>query len=119
MIRINRLIRKSTIYEVLQLPNVAKVELVRRKANQKDSNRIRIRIYLTRSNSGMERDEFNGVMGAILGIATISDNTYSTVKTAILDGFIKESTYNNLGVPMDAKYAELCKKYNQEFFDKF
>lgn len=119
MIRINRLIRKSTIYEVLQLPNVAKVELVRRKANQKDSNRIRIRIYLTRSNSGMEREEFNGVMGSILGIATISDNTYSTVKTAILDGFIKESTYNNLGVPMDAKYAELCKRYNQEFFDKF
>lgn len=119
MIRINRLIRKSTIYEVLQLPNVAKIELIRRKANQKDSNRIRIRIYLTRSHNGMEREEFNGVMGSILNRAKISDNTYSTVKTAILDGFIKESTYNNLEVPMDKKYAELCQRYNQEFFDKF
>ena len=48
MIRINRLIRKSTVYEVLQLPNVAKIELIRRKANQKDSNRVRVCIYLTR-----------------------------------------------------------------------
>lgn len=119
MIRINRLIRKSTVYEVLQLPNVAKIELIRRKANQKDSNRVRVCIYLTRSGDRPENSEFKDVMNAILGRAKINDNVYSTIKTAIFNGFIKESTYNKLGIPMDEKYAELCQKYNQEFFDKF
>lgn len=119
MIRINRLIKKSVICDVLQLPNVAKIELIRRKSNQKDPTVVRVCIYLTRSHQADERAEFNGVMGVILNTPNIPNNTYAAVKTAIIDGFIKESTYNRLGVPMDSKYKELCNKYSQAFFDKF
>ena len=119
MIRINRLIKKSAICEVLHLPNVAKIELIRRKCNQKDPTIVRVCIYLTRSQKADERAEFSGVMGTILNIPDIPDNTYATIKTAIKDGFIKESTYNKLGIPMDSKYKALCNKYNQAFFDKF
>lgn len=119
MIRINRLIKKSVICEVLHLPNVAKIELIRGKCNQKDPTVVRVCIYLTRSQKADERAEFRGIMSAILNTPDIPNNTYSTIKTAILDGFIKESTYNKLGIPMDSKYKELCRRYSQSFFDKF
>lgn len=119
MIRINRLIKKSVICEVLHLPNVAKIELIRGKCNQKDPTVVRVCIYLTRSQKADERAEFRGIMSAILNTPDIPNNIYSTIKTAILDGFIKESTYNKLGIPMDSKYKELCRRYSQSFFDKF
>jgi hypothetical protein len=118
MIRINRLVKKSALYRALDLPHVAKIELVRRKANQKDHSVIRVCIYLTRSHTGNERGEFNGVIGSMLIHPNLSNEAYCTLRNALNDGFIKESTYNKLGIPLDKRYSELCAKYNQEFFDK-
>ena len=119
MIRINRLVKKSALYRVLDLPHVAKIELVRRKTNQKDPSVVRICIYLTRSHSGNERCEFNSMIGSMLKYPNLSNEAYTTLRNALTEGFIKESTYNNLGISLDTKYSELCAKYDQEFFNKF
>ena len=46
MIRINRLIKKDSLYKILELPHVSKIELLQGKINQKDPNVVRIYIYL-------------------------------------------------------------------------
>ena len=117
MIRINRLIKRDSLFKLLDLPHVAKVEIIRRKANQKDKTKIRVCIYLTHSHSPNERTKFKATLGSILVKANITDEVKNTIQTAIKDGFIKESTYNSLGI--DTKYSELCNTYNQEFFDSF
>lgn len=119
MIRINRLIKKSSIFNILQLPHVAKVTIRRGKANQKDLSRVRVCIYLTVSHSDLEGKVFKNIMNSLLQNKNLTDAGYTTVRTAIRDGFIKESTYNNMGIPMDSRYKELCDKYNQEFFESF
>jgi hypothetical protein len=118
MIRINRLIKKSSIYNILTLPHGVKVELHRSKANQKDPNKVRVYIYLSHSVARTESGSFKYIMSNIINRPNIDDRTYCTVKTAIQTGFIRESVYNTLCVPMDTKYKLLCEKYNQEFFDK-
>ena len=49
---------------------------------------------------------------------SITDDVKNTIQTALRDGFIKESTYNKIGIN-DPTYSGLCETYNQEFFDKF
>ena len=117
MIRINRLIKRDSLFKLLDLPHVAKVEIIRRKSNQKDKTKIRVCIYLTHSHAPDERTKFKATLGSILVKANITDEVKNTIQTAIKDGFIKESTYNSLGI--DTKYSELCNTYNQEFFDSF
>lgn len=119
MIRINRLIKKASIFKVLHLPHVAKVTLQRGKANQKDPNRVRVYIYLTTTNSDLNGKVFKNVMASLLNHKDLKDSDYSTLRTAIRDGFIKESTYNKLGIPTNTYYNKLCDKYNQEFFENF
>lgn len=119
MIRINRLIKRNAICEILELPHVAKIEILRRKSNQKDKSVVRIQIYLTRSCDGRQSAEFNGTIGAMLNNPNISEHDYNTIKNALHNGFIKESTYNKLSVRLDKKYSELCQRYNQAFFDTF
>ena len=116
MIRINRLIKKSSLYKVLELPHVAKVEIIRRKTNQKDPNVIRICIYLTQSHAPDERTRFFNFISHMLNITSDND-ARAALCTAKLDGFIKESTYNKFGFPSDSYYGVVCNKYNQEFFD--
>lgn len=117
MIRINRLIKKSSLYKVLELPHVAKVELIRRKTNQKDPNVVRICIYLTHSHAPNERALFHHFIGVMLH-HTINDNdARGALLTAKADGFIKESTYNKFNFPANKYYGIICNRYNQEFFD--
>lgn len=116
MIRINRLVKKSTICDILELPNVAKIELLKRKANQKNPYIIRAYIYLNRDNTGKERTGFNNLMYAIKNKYGSSNKIKTTIDQAIEDGFIKESTYKELGIPIDKTCEELFIKYNQEFF---
>ena len=119
MIRINRLIKRVSLFKLLDVPHVAKVEIIRRKANQKDKTKIRVCIYLTHSHAPNERTKFKAILSSVLIKADITDEIKNTVQTSIKDGFIKESTYNKLGITIDPKYSELCALYNQEFFDKF
>ena len=117
MIRINRLIKKSSLYKVLELPHVAKVEIIRRKTHQKDPSVIRICIYLTQSHAPDERTKFLNFISHMLNI-TMDNDACSALCMAKIDGFIKESTYNKFGFPSDNYYGIVCNKYNQEFFDK-
>ena len=116
MIRINRLIKKSSLYKVLELPHVAKVEIIRRKTNQKDPSVIRICIYLTQSHAPDERTKFLNFISHMLNVTSDND-ACSALCMAKIDGFIKESTYNKFGFPSDNYYGIVCNKYNQEFFD--
>ena len=112
MIRINRLIKKSSIYKILDLPNVSKIEIIRRKANQKNSNIIRVHIYFSQPN---ERINFFRFISHMLNIYKNDNNICSMLSNTKIDGFIKESTYNKFGLKNDF-YELICKKYNQEFF---
>lgn len=116
MIRINRLVKKTSLYKILDLPHVAKIELVRRKTNQKDPNVIRVCIYLTSAHCANERGLFVGYL-KVLRQRVNNEDAYAAISTAIHDGFIKESTYNKFEFPKDSIYSVLCNKYNQEFFD--
>ena len=118
MIRINRLVKKSSLYKVLDLPHVAKIELVRRKTNQKDPNVIRVCIYLTSAHCANEHGLFVGYL-KVLRQRVNNEDAYAAISTAIHDGFIKESTCNELNIPINQEYKDLCNMYNQEFFDKF
>ena len=100
---------------MLELPHVAKVEIIRRKANQKNPSVIRICIYLTHSPD--ERTKFLNFISHMLNITSDND-ARSALYTAKIDGFIKESTYNKFGFPSDGYYGVVCNEYNQEFFDK-
>ena len=116
MIRIRRLVKKSTICDIVKLPYVAKIEILSRKANQSNPHIISANIYLNRSLSGCESSEFKNVMAALLNTSTIAKDRLAIVHTAILDGFIKESSYQKLGVPMDTQYNRLCRMYSQDYF---
>lgn len=116
MIRIHRLVKKSTICDIVKLPYVAKIEILSRKANQNNPHIISANIYLNRSLSGCESSEFKNVMTALLNTSTIAKDRLVIVNTAILDGFIKESSYQKLGVPMDPQYNRLCRMYSQDYF---
>ena len=117
MIRINRLVKKNSLYRVLDLPHVAKIELVRRKTNQKDPSVIRVCIYLTSGHCEGERQIFNGFLKSLRHKNNISDEARAALSTAMFDGFIKESTYNKFDFPKDSIYSKLCNEYNQEFFN--
>lgn len=116
MIRIRRLVKKSTICDIIKLPYVAKIELLSRKANQKNPNIISAYIYLNRSLSGHEMSEFKIIMNNLLQNPNIPKTYLSIIHTAIIDGFIKESAYDKLKVPMDIKYHRLCRIYSQDYF---
>jgi hypothetical protein len=116
MIRINRLIKKDSIFKLLELPHVAKIEIKRGKANQKDPKVVRVMIYLTCSHLGNENRIFNQAIGTLLHTPNISNELYATLLTAKRDGFIKESTYNKFNVKLS--YSKLCQSYDQAFFDK-
>lgn len=119
MIRINRLVKRNKICDLLKLPHVAKVELKQGKSNQKDPSVIRVCIYLTCSHLCNESALFRNLLRTLVNKPDVSDEVYSTLKTAIRDNFIKESTCNKLNIPIPKIYLELCSAYNQEFFDKF
>lgn len=116
MIRINRLIKKDSVFKLLELPHVAKIEIKRGKANQKDPKVVRVMIYLTCSHLGNENRIFNQAIGTLLHTPNISNELYATLLTAKRDGFIKESTYNKFNVKLS--YSKLCQSYDQAFFDK-
>lgn len=118
MIRINRLIKRASLFKLLDLPHVAKVEIIRRKANQKDKAKIRVCIYLTHSHAPDERTKFKAVLSSFLLKESATDDVKNTIQTALRDGFIKESTYNKIGIN-NPTYSGLCETYNQEFFDNF
>ena len=113
MIRINRLVKKSSLVDIVHLPHVSKIEILRGKANQANPNVVRIQIYLAASHTN--KVHFHTLMKK-LHTDDIDDNTASLIKTSIRDGFIKESTFNKFGLK-DSLYTNLCKTYNQEFFD--
>lgn len=114
MIRINRLIKRDSIYNILTLPNVAKIEIIRDKANQKDPNVIRVCIYLT----SPEETKFSKFMLDIMHKRQ-DPNVSSVVITAMHNGFIKESTYVKYRFPENHYYMNLCRKYDQTFFNTF
>lgn len=117
MIRIRRLVKKSTVCDIIKLPYVAKIELLSRKANQKNPNIISAHIYLNRSLSGHEMSEFKVIMNNLLQNPNIPKTYLSIIHTAIIDGFIKESAFDKLKVPMDVTYHRLCRMYSQDYFD--
>ena len=117
MIRIRRLVKRSTVCDIIKLPYVAKIELLSRKANQKNPNIISAHIYLNRSLSGHEMSEFKIIMNNLLQNPNIPKTYLSIIHTAIIDGFIKESAYDKLKVPMDIQYHRLCRMYSQDYFD--
>ena len=119
MIRINRLIKKSSLFKLLDLPHVAKIEIVRRKTNQKDKSVIRVLIYLTKAHTSDERAQFKSDLCSILSSAKTNSDVCNTINTALRTGFLKESTCNELNIPINQEYKNLCNMYNQEFFDKF
>ena len=51
MIRINRLVKKSSLIDIVHLPHVSKIEILRGKANQANPNVVRIQIYLAASHT--------------------------------------------------------------------
>ena len=116
MIRIHRLVKKSTICDILKLPYVVKVEILSRKANQKNTHIISAYIYLSCTLTGNEMAQFKCIMTSLLDNAAIAKDRLSTIKTAIKDGFIKESSYRKLGIPIDPKYDKLCRIYCQNYF---
>ena len=118
MIRINRLIKRDSLFKLLDLPHVAKVEIIRRKTNQKDKTKIRVCIYLTHSHAPNERTKFKAVLCSFILKGHTTDDVKNTIQTALRDGFIKESTYNKIGIN-NPTYSKLCEAYNQEFFDNF
>ena len=118
MIRNNRLIKRDSLFKLLDLPHVAKVEIIRRKANQKDKTKVRVCIYLTLSHAPNERTKFKAILSSFALNEPITDDVKNTIQTALRDGFIKESTYNKIGIN-NPVYSGLCETYNQEFFDSF
>jgi hypothetical protein len=114
MIRINRLIKRDSIYNILTLPHVAKVEIIRDKAKQKDLNVIRVCIYLTHP----IENQFSKFMLDTMRKKQNND-VMSVAITAIHNGFIKESTYIKYDFPKNHYYMKLCQKYSQEFFNNF
>ena len=114
MIRINRLVKKSSIVDIVHLPHVSKIEILRGKANQTNPSVVRIQIYLRASHA--DKAHFYKLMKKLLAIDNIDDNIASLIKTSIRDGFIKESTFNKFEIK-DSLYTNLCKTYNQEFFN--
>ena len=118
MIRINRLIKRASLFNLLELPHVAKVEIIRRKANQNDKTKVRVCIYLTHSHAPDERTKFKTILSSFVLNESVTDDVKNTIQTALRDGFIKESTYNKIGIK-NLTYSKLCETYNQEFFDNF
>ena len=119
MIRINRLIKKSSLFFFFFLPHVAKIEIVRRKTNQKDRSVIRVLIYLTKAHTSDERTQFKSDLCSILNNTKTNSDICNTINMALHTGFLKESTCNELNIPINQEYKDLCNIYNQEFFDKF
>lgn len=118
MIRINRLIKRDSLFKLLDLPHVAKIEIIRRKTNQKDKTKIRVCIYLTHSHAPDERTKFKEILNSFILKECVTDDAKNAIQTALRDGFIKESTYNKIGIN-NLTYSGLCETYNQEFFDNF
>ena len=118
MIRIRRLVKKSTVCDIVKLPYVAKIEIKAGKCKSvKNPELISLYIYLNRSLSGHEMSEFKVIMNNLLQNPNIPKTYLSIIHTAIIDGFIKESAFDKLKVPMDVTYHRLCRMYSQDYFD--
>jgi hypothetical protein len=118
MIRINRLIKKDSLYKILELPHVSKIELLQGKTNQKDPNVVRIYIYLIDSKDGTAAERFKKHM-IFNRSRFISEDAYSTINNAINVGFIRESIINKYNISVGPVYKAILEKYNQEFFNNY
>lgn len=118
MIRINRLIKKDSLYKILELPHVSKIELLQGKTNQKDPNVVRVYIYLIDSKDGTAAERFKKHL-IFSRSKFISEDAYSTITNAINVGFIRESIINKYNISVGPVYKTILEKYNQEFFNNY
>lgn len=118
MIRINRLIKKDSLYKILELPHVSKIELLQGKTNQKDPNVVRVYIYLIDSKDGTATERFKKHM-IFNRSRFVSEDAYSTINNAINVGFIRESIINKYNISVGPVYKAILEKYNQEFFNNY
>ena len=118
MIRISRIVAKDRITDLLDLNFVSKITLRRRKQGFKNPAICKVEIYLQVDN---DEKYFNSIMTTIIGWGKkYNCNTaVTTASTALEDGFIKESAFNDFNYSMPKKYKNLCNMYSDEYFKLF
>lgn len=118
MIRISRIIAKERIADLLNLKYVSKVELRQGKQGFKNPAICRVEIYLQVND---DTSYFNSIMSNIVewGKKHNCNTAVTTANTALYDGFIKESAFDDFGYPMPRRYKDLCDVYSSEYFKLF
>ena len=116
MIELRRLVKKSTMRDILKLPFADEIEILSRKADQKNTHIVSVYISLNRTLTKNEIEQLKCIMTSLLDKTVIVKSRLSIIKTSIKDGFIKECSYRKLGIPIDPKYDRLCRIYCQNYF---
>lgn len=117
MLRITRIVAKDKIFDLLNKEYIVKIELKQGKQKFKNPVICRAEIYLALNDNSY----FKSILSNIKSWA-INNNcniARTTVDTALRDGFIKESAFNNFSYPMPRKYKDLCNLYSQDKINKF
>lgn len=111
MLRITRIIKREILFDILDLPNISKIEIKQGKNNLHDLTLCRVNVYIVVPTFEVE---INNIL------EDLNHNALkSTALTARRDEFVKESFLEKINF----KSAEQCKywseKYSQEFFINF
>lgn len=105
-----RIVAKDRIADLLDLNFVSKITL-----RQGFKNPAICRVELQVDN---DTEYFNSVMSNIVDWGK-ERNCNIAVTTALHDGFIKESAFDDFDYPMPKKYKDLCSVYSDEYFRLF
>lgn len=118
MIRISRIVAKDKIFNLLERKYISKIELKQHKQKFRNPVICRAYIYLNLDN---DNEYFNSVMSNIKewGINHNSNIAVTTANMAIMNGFIKESAFNDFNYPIPKRYKQLCEMYSQEWINLF
>lgn len=118
MIRISRIVAKNKIFELLKREYVSKIELKQHKQNLRNPAICKADIYLR-----LDDDQcyFKNILDSIKewSIKTNSNTARTTVDVARIDGFIKESAFDDFDYPMPRRYKQLCEIYSQNWMNLF
>lgn len=119
MIRISRIVAKNRIFDLLKQKYVSKIEIRQGKQNFKNPAICKLDIYLRLDDD--DNSYFKSIMSNIKewGIEHKINIAVTTANMAIMDGFIKESAFDDFDYPIPKKYKELCEMYSQTWMNLF
>lgn len=117
MIRISRIVAKDRLTDLLSLKFVSKIELKQRKQTFDNPDICRVNIYLNTK----PLHYFKNEMGKIIkwGKYNKCEIAESTAVTALIEGFIKESAFDDFNYQIPCKYKKMCNRYSDDFFKSF